>query len=209
MKNLLILLLISFSFSSFFAQNSKMNTYDEYALLNHEQSILSQTKEAYGKNSSEYLFVLFQLYACYDKRDQQKALKISNECLKVIEFVYGKDSPQYIIEQMTRWYSEYLNLEYYKKGIEIIESVVFDKNKEALVSDKRKSTFLINIAATYEQFGDYPKAIEYYQKALNYENNVFTSEDFQDFKIETLLSSVYTKLGGLQSVSNNTKKDLQ
>ena len=31
---------------------------------------------------------------------------------------------------------------------------------------------------------DYPKAIEYYQKALNYENNVFTSEDFQDFKIE-------------------------
>ena len=56
------------------------------------------------------------------------------------------------------------------------------------------STFLI-IAAIYEQFGDYPKAIEYYQKALNYENNVFTSEDFQDFKIETLLSSVYTKLG--------------
>ena len=194
MKNLLILLLISFSFSSFFAQNSKMNTYDEYALLNHEQSILSQTKEAYGKNSSEYLFVLFQLYACYDKRDQQKALKISNECLKVIEFVYGKDSPKYIIEQMNGGIQN-INLENYKKGIEIIESVVFDKNKEALVSDKRKSTFLINIAATYEQFGDYPKAIEYYQKALSYENNVFTSEDFQDFKIETLLSSVYTKLG--------------
>ena len=59
-----------------------------------------------------------------------------------------------------------------------------------------------------------PDAIEYYEKALSYENKIFTNSDYQDYLIETKLASIFYKLGNykesqniLLPIYNNCKKN--
>ncbi len=159
MKRLIFITVLSFIFS--------IKTIADQVTIDSLENVL---KIATKKEKAE---VLNELAAYYLPISHKKSFEYSNQALELAKKFNSKIEEAKALNNIGNAYYYQSNyektIEYYKKSLIVNEEICNSFNEDEAISKSGKEGIAIslnNIGIVYEKWGNYEKAIEYYQKAL-------------------------------------------